>query len=586
MRQDSDASPFCDHNPRAWPLVLTATVICVSLAHLTVGCEGHSPNSASQESTPSGQQSPQVEETQPAEPESTLTPTVRYVPREYIVETGIGAPDNLNPLAEQNDASQAVTRKVFDSLLRVNATNAALEPALAAAWEVSEDFSSVTFHLRSGILWHDGQPFTARDVEFTFESVEHAASVSPYRANLVNVRSFSATGSHTFVVDLKSPDCSVLYDIGQIPIVPRHRFENASAASQEDTSANLHLDQPVGTGPYRFKDRLPTGEVHFERNESYFAGVPQVPRWVYQPAADQAQLLDSLRSGQADLAIVPAENAQELQQSERLRLLAVPQATFYALALNNKRPSLSDVRVRQALAHAINRAQLVQELLGGYGQVIESSWLPDHWAYARPDIAFAYDPNRASLLLQEAGWVDSDGDGLLERGGNKLQVNISVNAENDLRKRIALAVQQDWVAIGVSAEVHFVEFQTLLEKLFAPNFDAAVLSWPIHQDPDQHLLWASQESELESTFNFISYSNPIVDEALQQGLTTPRCDPKLRVQAYQTAISAIIEDQPYIFLFAPQEILAVNKRVSGLVPGRYARIDWNIENWRLDEEAQ
>ena len=586
MRQDSDADPFCDRNPKAWPLILAAMVICVGLSQLAAGCEGRSSNFASHQSTPSGQQSLQAEETQPVEVESALTPTARYVPREYIVETGIGAPDNLNPLADQNDASRTVTRKVFGSLLRVNATNAELEPALAAAWEVGEDSSSITFHLRSGVLWHDGQPFTAEDVEFTFESVEHVASVSPYRANLVNVKSFSATGSHTFVVDLKSPDCSALYDVGQIPIIPRHRFENPDAVSQNAAVANLVIDQPVGTGPYQFKDRSPTGEVYLQRNESYFAGVPQVAEWVYQPVGDEAQLLDNLRSGQADLARIPADRVHELQQADWLRLLVVPQAKFYALALNNKQPALQDVRVRQALAQAINRTQMVQELLGGYGQVVENSWLPDHWAYARLDIAFAYDPNQAGLLLQEAGWVDGDGDGLLERDGNKLQVDIAVNAENDLRKRIALAVQRDWINIGVSAEVHFVEFQTLLEKLFAPNFDAAVLSWSVHQDPDQHLLWASQESELEGTFNFISYSNPVVDEALQQGLTAPRCDPKLRAQAYQTAINAITREQPYIFLFVPQEILVVSERISGFTFGPYAHVGWDIEDWRLDLEAQ
>jgi len=586
LHQTSDASSFHDPNPRVSPFVLAAIVFSISLVHLASGCDSRSPSVEPLETPTSSGQVIQSEGMQPPEIENVPSPTAQHAPRDYLVEVGVDIPDNLNPLAPENRAAQRVTENMFDCLLRVNAINAAPEPGLAASWEIGEDVSSITFHLRPGISWHDGQPFTAKDVEFTFDSIRQPASESSYRANLANVKHFSATDSLTFVVDLKSPDCSTLYAVGQIPIISWRYFNTINTTGQNEPAANLQLDQVIGTGPYRLKDRLPNGEIRLERNESYFYGIPQIPEWVYQPVNNQIQILYSLRSGQADLALIPVEGIPTLQATGQFRFVGFPQARFYALILNNKHPFLNDVRVRQALAHAIDRAQLVQELLGGYGQVIESSWLPEHWAYAKPNMSFPFDPERAAYLLQEAGWVDRDGDGLLEKDGKKLRVNISVNAENDLRKRIALAVQQYWINIGVSVEIHFVEFNTLLEKLFAPNFDAVVFSWPIHADPDQHLLWASSEGDLQGTFNFMSYANPAVDEALSQGLIAPRCDPKLRAQAYQTAISAITSEQPYILLFVPQDILAVNRRVSGLALGPYAGLGWNIESWRLDTDVQ
>lgn len=586
MYRNLETHSFCVHNRRLWLFLLFIVILSISLTHLTVGCGNYTTTLEQREVTISSEQTSQVEKTRLTEAEITSSPVLQHTPKDYIIETGTDIPSNLNPLLVENDASRRVTDNMFDSLLRVNAVSAALEPGLAVTWEFSEDLSTITFGLRSGVLWHDGKPFTAKDVEFTFDSIRHPASQSPLRANLVNVKHFSAVDAHTFIVTLKQPVCSALYAIGQIPIISQSYFEATNPDLQSDTAANLYLEQVVGTGPYRFKSRLPTGEIHLERTEGYFGGVPQILEWVYRPAADPSQILNSLQAGETDLALIPAENIQPLQQIERFRFITSPRAEYYVLMLNNKHPFLKDVRVRQALAHAIDRVQLVQELLGGYGQVIESSWLPGHWAYSNPDISFPYDPERANHLLEEAGWTDSDGDGLLDQDGELLQVSISVNAENDLRKRIALAVQQDWIEVGVSAEIHFVEFHTLVEELFAPDFDTVVFSWPIHQDPDQHLLWASAESELEGTFNFVSYANPVVDEALMQGLIAPACEPELRVRAYQTAISSITSEEPYIFLFVPQDILVVNRQVSGLEVGPYAGWGWNIENWRLNTNAE
>ena len=564
-------------------VLLVAWLALLSSVCLSAGCTASSPFVA-QVATP-------VSNNHTEEPEKAIRSTNVATPtlpppapsRAYLVEAGLSVPANLNPLVAGNYASQRVTDNLFDSLLNVNAVNAVLQPSLAAQWQVSENRLTATFQLRPDVLWHDGAPFTANDVVHTFESILDSNPNSQYKANLVGVDTFFAPDEQTLVVAFDSPDCSLLYDVGQIPIVPQHLTEPEMENPRVDVPATqASWDHPIGTGPFKFKNKLPNGEIRLERNDGYFAGTPHVSEWVYRPFGDEQELLIDLRAGEVDLALMTSQDVQHLQADETVDLIAFPQPEYYALALNNAHSLLNDVRTRQALAYAIDRRQLVQDLLDGYGQIIDTPWLPAHWVYAKPDSSIDYDPAHAQQLLSEAGWTDSDQDGLLDKEGHPLQISIRVNSENSLRKRIAFAVQQYWIDVGISAELYFVEFNTLLERLFSRNFDAAVFSWPVHQDPDQSLLWASEESDLARDFNFISYANPVVDEALAEGLTVPFCDQEARSSAYQPAISTIAEEQPYIFLFVPEHIIAVTHRLSGVRPGPYSNLSWNVHEWSLE----
>lgn len=485
-------------------------------------------------------------------------------------------PPSFNPLSPgEDDPARRVIDNVFDTLLVVNAGDAALEPGLASAWSVTTDTLTVTFSLRADAVWHDGEPFTAADVLFTFDAVEAPRVDTPLKSNLAQVRGYLAPDSHTVIVSLSRPDCSVLYDLAQIPILPRHLFE-----SGELTTDALELDVPIGTGPFRFGTRLPGGGVRLERNETYFAGVPAFRSWTYRPITDTAELIHSLQAEEVDLAPVYPQQAASFPQDGPVRLLSYPQPEYFALILNHSAPYLEDPRVRQALAHAIDRPRLVQELLGGAGRVIDMPWLDQHWACDASPTVYAYDPQRAERLLREAGWSDTDGDGLLDRDGAPLHIGISVNGENALRSRIALAVQRYWIAVGISAELRYVEFPVLVENLFTHRFDAAAFSWPIHADPDQAHLWMSAKNGPRPNFNFAAYEDERLDEALLAGLTAAGCDSDLRTQAYSQAASIIARELPYIFLFVSDDFVAVNTRLEGVQPGPYAGLGWNIHRWR------
>lgn len=389
------------------------------------------------------------------------------------------------------------------------------------------------------------------------------------------MKSFYAPDAQSFVAVLSRPDCSALYGIGQVPILPRHLVSGHDARAQA-----FNTTAPVGTGPFKFESRLPDEGVQLGRNERYFAGAPQLPQWTYRPISDTQRLLGDLEAGLVDLAPVPRDAVGSISATGPVSVAAFLQPEVYAVVLNALYPPLADAKTRQALARAVDRPRLLREVLDGRGRLLDSSWLPGHWASADPLTSTEHSSESAQRLFSEAGWEDTDGDGLLDRNGVPLQIGLSVNVENPLRKGAALAVQRDWIENGVSAELHFVDFPALVEKLFAHVFQAAIFSWPVHPDPDQNQLWASDQAEKYVGFNFSSYSNPTVDEALASGTAAADCDRAARAEAYRRVMAELARDQPYVFLFSPETYVAANSQLEGVRPGPYADLSWNISQWR------
>lgn len=510
----------------------------------------------------------------PTSPPARPTPSPERLAQ--IIEAGPDSPTVFNPLLPESASAQRAIDNLFDTLLGVDARTAALEPHLASSWDMSTDNLTVTFHLRADVTWHDGQPFTARDITFTFDAIRKTDAAPLLKARLAAITGFSAPDDRTVVVAFGRSACPLLSEVGQIPILPRHLLEG-----KELTDTSFNTQAAVGTGPFRFGQRDLSGGVHLLRNDHYFLGAPRFEEWVYRPISDTLTLQAALKSGDVDLAAISPADAAALEKETSLRLLAYSQPEYAAVILNTIQPTLSDVRVRQALSYAIDRRRLLDETLGGRGTLIDGPLLPGHWAYSAATETHDYNPARARQLLAEAGWEDTNGDGLLEKDGALLRMGLSVNGENALRQNIALRVQRDWLSIGVAAEVQPIEFPSLVERLFGHHFDAAVFSWPVHPDPDQTRFWASDQNALWSGFNVASYANTEkVDPALQAGREAGACSPQNRAPAYAQVQAALAADQPYIFLFAPTAYVAANNRFEGPLPGPYASLSWNIVHWQ------
>jgi peptide/nickel transport system substrate-binding protein len=491
-----------------------------------------------------------------------------------VVEGGLADVVTFNPVLADDRISLAVIELLFDRLLAVDPQTGSIVPGLASSWQVSADGLTITFILRDDVLWHDGQPFSAADVEFTFKTIVNPAVGSPYQADFSRVEEFKAVDETTFVVTLADADCSILYDLGSVSIVPRHILGN------DDIQTSPFNTNPVGTGPFVFGEWAVGDHVTLLRNPRYWGKAPYLDAWMYKVVADEEALLASLQAGQHDVIPLSLDDLASVEAAGHFQIHRYPANEYYFIGYNTDHPILGDVRVRQALSQAVDRQHLVDRILEGQGQLLGTGLLPAHWAHSQElaqDVPF--DPARAAQLLAEAGWVDDDGDGIRDRKGEPLRLRLSTNGGNPTREAIAILAQQYYLAVGVAAEVELMRWGNFLEDIFTHDFDVVVFSWPLALDPDGWELWHSSESVLDSGFNFVSYHNPRVDELLLQGLRVPKCEEARRATIYSEIATILAKDQPYTFLFAPYNLIAVNERVGGVTPSPFAGLHWNLADW-------
>jgi len=470
--------------------------------------------------------------------------------------------------------SLAVTELLFDRLLAVDPETGSLVPGLASSWQVSADDLTITFALRDDVLWHDGQPFSATDVEFTFKAIVNPAVGSPREADFSLVEEFKAIGDTTFVVTLADADCSILYDLSSVSIVPQHLLGDDDI----QTSFNAH---PVGTGPFVFGEWVVGDHITLLRNPRYWGKVPHLDAWTYKVIADEEALIAGLQAGQLDVIPLPLGDLASVEAAGHFQIQSYPASEYYFIGYNLDHPILGDVRVRRALSQAVDRQRLLDRILGEQGQLLDTGLLPAHWAYPQELPGYSFDPARAAQLLAEAGWTDNDGDGIRDRDGEPLRLRLATNGENAVREAIAILVQQYYLAVGVAAEVELIQWGNFLEDIFTHDFDMVVFSWPLALDPDEWEVWHSSESVLDSGFNFVSYHNSRVDELLLRGLRVPQCEEARRAAIYGEIATILAQDQPYAFLFAPYNLIAVNERVGGVAPSPFAGLHWNLADWHV-----
>ena len=496
-----------------------------------------------------------------------------------VIEVGLSHVSTLNPLlaAPDDDLSRAIGSLLFDSLLRVNPQSGALTSGLARDWEISDDGRVLTFRLRSDVTFHDGRSLSAADVYSTLVLAGDPAGPSSYPFDLAHVSQVSAPDSTTVVITLDEPACDALFTVGRVPILPGHLLEGQGSVSA------VFNQRPVGTGPFVFASREADGSIVLNANEVYWAGRPRLDSWTYRVASDVESLQEALRLGQAHLARLPDDMKATLLP-EGYRVLSYPAHRWHALALNNKHSLMGDVTVRRALGLALDREELLVAILDGQGTLIDAPWLPTHWALEGVSLTpLPYAPDQARQLLAASGWSDTDGDGLLDKNGQQLHLNISTHPRDPIRERIAMLTQQYWRAMGISAHVNILPWGIFLDDLFRHTFDVAVLDWPLEAAPDQTWLWASNENDRGAGFNLVSYASSQADALLRQARAAPGCDPAYRNNAYRGLAQQLAADQPYVFLFAAHRRLAVVEALAGPQPGPYNGLYWNVVQWSINQ---
>lgn len=377
---------------------------------------------------------------------------------------------------------------------------------------------------------------------------------------------------HTIKFRITEPFAPFLSYIS-MGIIPAHVFNgDPGAAGKKDHPFNT--ETPIGTGPYRFIEWSRDEQVVLEANPDYWGEGPFIQQWVMRVIPDQQEVTLALETGDLDLGNIQPEEFERMSQVGHLRTFEYPTFSYTYLGYNLTNPLFQDKRVRQAITHAIDRNVIVDELLVGHGTVAHSHGSPARWDY-NPDVPqFDYDPDRARQLLAEAGWTDTDGDGILDKDGQKFSFTLQTNQGNKIREDSAVLIQDYLKQVGIEVNVEFIEWNTFVnDHLLAKNFDAVIVGWSLGVDPDAYEIWHTNGGP----FNFISYSNPRVDELLEQGRRTLDQEERKRIYAEFQAILA--EEQPYTFLYFANSLVGLHQRFQGPIGGTPAGIQWNINEW-------
>jgi len=472
----------------------------------------------------------------------------RSVPTEpgvvnFLIES---MPTNLDPRIGTDGPSERIDGLIFDSLVELDAQRIP-HGDLAETWETPDPVTYI-FHLRSGVKFHDGRILTSADVKYTFDSIINASVTSPKRGTFRLVKSIEAPDAATVIFHLSEPNSGFLGDICRpaVGIVP--------AGSGSDFA--LH---PVGTGAFRFVSAEQDDNVVLERNDTYFRTPAKITRVRFRVVPEAIVRALELRKGTADLELtsLSPDMIPVLQKQSGIEVTEQPGSNYAYIIFNFDDPVLAKLEVRQALALATNRQEIIRYLLRGQARETDGPLPPNSWAY-EPGVAhFGYSPERADELLDRAGYPRR-----AEHGGMRFTVTMKTSTE-EYTRLLATALKEQWRAVGVDLELNHIEFATLASELTRGTFQLSTLRWlGVNSDPEFFEFVFSSMRIPPAGANRGRYRNPALDGLMAQARV--ESDREKRRKLFDQIQKDVAEDLPYLSLWLLDNVCVHRTRISNI----------------------
>jgi peptide/nickel transport system substrate-binding protein len=502
-----------------------------------------------------------------------------------FIQASIGDISGLIPSLTSDASSYEVGGLIYDGLVRYN-KDLDLVGAMAESWTFSKDCRELTFKLRHGVKWQDGQPFTAADVLFTYQTMINPKTPAPFKEGYLLVKDVEAPDPYTVRVRYGEPYARAL-DTWSDYMLPKHLLERYAAEGKlRESPQNRH---PIGTGPYRFQEWHTGEKVVLVANPDYYEGRPYISRVVYRVIPSQATIFLELKAKGVDYvqtltAFQYARQTDYPAFRKAYNKFRYPSAYYTFFGFNLKDPRFADRRVRRAFAHAIDKRELIEGVVLGLAREAYGPIRPGTWAYTEDVRRYDFDPQTARALLAEAGWKDRDGDGIVEdKDGKPFAFTLLTNQGNDERKKVAEIIQQRLRDVGVKVDIQVIEWAAFIKEYVKPRrFDAVILGLGTGVDPDQYVVWHSSQTGPDQ-MNRTGYSNPEVDRLLEVGRAS--CDRRERVKYYHRIQEILAEDLPMLFLYFKDELPAVSSRFHGIKVAP-AGILYNFTEWYVPRKLQ
>ena len=461
------------------------------------------------------------------------------------VDAGTG-----DPRLARDTSAFRLGELVFDGLVQLD-TELVPQPALAERWE-NPDPTTWVFHLRQGASFHDGEAVTAEDVVYTYQSILEESFGAPNRALYVPITSVTARDPQTVEFKLSEAYAPFL-NYMEMGIVPQHVAEDPSS----DFANN-----PVGAGPFKFVRWQKNNRIELAAFAEYWQGPPKLAGVTLMIVPDNTVRATALETGDLDLIHSPLspQDVERLKTTEGVEVSEQTALGYTYLNFNTSDPILSDVNVRRAIAHMVDKAVISEEIYQGMDKPGESPLVPNTWWYSEVT-DHPFDPATAADLLTQAGWQDSDGDGILDKAGQKLSLVLKTHSEDPNRIQAVEYLQNVLTENGIEVSVETAEFPTFFEAVRNQDYQIALIGWLRLVDPDYAMY---NQFRCDGTNNYGKYCNPRVDELLQQGRAT--MDPAQRAAIYQEAAQIVVDEVAYDVLLYQGYIVAMRDNVEGFQP--------------------
>ena len=489
-------------------------------------------------------------------------------------------PSSMIGMVAGESASLAIGSYLFNSLLKYD-QNLDLAGELAESWQVADDKKTITFKLKPALQWADGKPLTSADILFTWQLITDENTHSPYASDYQLVTKAEAPDARTFIVHYSQPFAPALESWASLQVLPKHKLAG------QDIRTSSFAQKPLGSHYYQLKEWRHGEYIKLEKNPKSVLGPANIDhlieRIIPDPAAQFLELMaDNIDSMSMDpityARIIPSRPALQARLNQFKEL----GNSYTYLGFNLKRKPFDDVRIRKAINYAIDKQEIIDGVYLGLGITIASPYKPGT-RWSNPDLLpYTFDPAKAKQLLIDAGYQDTDGDGIVDRAGKKLSFEILTNLGNKQREKTAVIIQRRLKEVGIETHIRTLEWASLLTNFIKPgDFDAVVMGWGLGLDPDQYSIWHSSQQK-PGQFNFIGYNNPAVDKLLEHGRL--EFDPEKRMQIYHEFAKVLYEDSPLVYLSAGYGLTAIHKRVQGIMnPVPPAGVSYDSQKWYIPQ---
>lgn len=529
---------------------------------------------------------------------------------ETVVIRGFGNISTFNPALASDGASFQAYSLLWPKPYEIDAASSAPIPGLTT-WEVSEDGLTYTFTIRADANWSDGMPISSHDMKFVIDAIKSDVVASGQESAVAGIEAVNIVDDKTYEVVLNKLDCAAFSELGGVRFLPSHLF--AADFSDFETNKVTHDPINISGGPYILKEWAPDAFQRFEANPNYWGGGVGIPNLINRVVNEQAVSLQSIQAGEVDYTYLHGDLFAQIADTSHLQWDIFPQMSVKFMSLNwvdpdqpsaafdengdpieqVPHPIFSDINVRKAVAMGYNKGDILATMGGDQGgtPLIGAVHPAAAWAYNNDLQPYPYDPEAAMQLLEEAGWVDEDGDGVREKDGVRLEFTISYTDILLMFETTSLVAQDQLGDVGFDVKLEKVEWANYISDIYSSQtYDATPMSnsggTGGAPDPNDFLtLLYGPEDVPGSGNNLASYINPEIDALIDAGRAVQGCDIETRGDIYREIQRIAHEDVAYDWTFVPNIWQTANRRIAGFEPAAF----WvfygytaDIHNWTLE----